>query len=130
MLLLVGIVLGFLLAASAFLVVRGFVGLFRRRSKSALAVLRGIVLFAVTVILHGVASYVLGLSSLDEAPAFASSKALVLGKNISALMNLSFFGLPFGVLAGLVAEIRAPRPPNKSLAQKGKGIDQRLNRSQ
>ena len=119
MLLLVGTVLGFLLAGSAFLVVRGFVGLFRRRSKAALDVLGGVGLFAVTVVLLGLASYLLGTSGLVEAPDIATEKAHVLAKDISALMNLSFLGLPFGALAGLVAEIRARRPPNKPLQQSG-----------
>jgi Na+(H+)/acetate symporter ActP len=108
MLLLVGTALGFLLAGSAFLVVRGLVGVFRRRSKAALAVLGGVGLFAVTVIFLGLASYLLGPSRLAEAP----EKAQVLAKNISALMNLSFLGLPFGVIVGVVSEIRARRPPN------------------
>ena len=115
MLLLFGTVLGFLLAGSAFLVVRGLVGLFRWRSKAALALLGGVGLFAVTVILLGLASYLLGPSALAEPP----EKARVLAKNISALMNLSFLGLPLGVLVGLVAEIRARRPPNKPLQQSG-----------
>jgi hypothetical protein len=65
-------------------------------------------LFAVTVILLGLASHLLGPSRLAEAP----EKARVLAKNISALMNLSFLGLPFGVIVGVVSEIRAQRPPN------------------
>jgi hypothetical protein len=93
---------------SAFLVCRGLVGLFHRRSKAWLAVLGGVGLFAVTVILLGLASHLLGPSRLAEAP----EKARVLAKNISALMNLSFLGLPFGVIVGVVSEIRAQRPPN------------------
>jgi len=107
MLLLIGTVLGFLLAGSAFLVVRGFVGLFRRRSKAALALFGGVGLLAVTVIFLGLASYLLGPSRLAEAP----KKADVLAKNISALMNLSFLGLPFGLIVGVFWEIRARRPP-------------------
>jgi hypothetical protein len=112
MLIIVGTALGFLLAGSTFLFVRGLVGLFRRRSKAALAMLGGVGLFVVTVILLGLASYLLGSSRVAEAPDFATEKARVLAKNISALMNLSFLGLPFGALAGLVAEIRRRRPPN------------------
>jgi Na+(H+)/acetate symporter ActP len=106
MLLVVGAALGLLLAGSAFFVVRGFVGLFRRRSKAALAVLGGVALFAVTVVLLVLASYLLGPSSLAEGP----EKAHALAKNISTLMNLSFFGIPLGLVLGLVAEIRARRP--------------------
>jgi len=110
MLLLVGTVLGFLLAGSAFLVVRGLVGVFRRRPKAALAALGGVGLFIVVVILLGTASFLLGPST--EAADFSTEKARVLSKNISALMNLSFLGLPFGTFAGIVAEIRTRRPSN------------------
>jgi cytochrome bd-type quinol oxidase subunit 2 len=109
MLLLVGTALGFLLAGSAFLVVRGLAGLFRRRPKAAPAVLRGVGLFIVMVILLGLASFLLGPST--KTPDIDTEKARVLAKNISALMNLSFLGLPFGTLAGIVAEIRSRRPP-------------------
>jgi hypothetical protein len=88
MLLLVGTVLGFLLAGSAFLVVRGLVGLFRRRPKAALATLGGVGLFVAVVILLGAASFLLGPST--EAADSSAEKARVLSKNISALMNLSF----------------------------------------
>jgi len=50
MLLLVGTVLGFLLAGAVFLVVRGLVGMFRRRPKAALAALGGVGLFIAVVI--------------------------------------------------------------------------------
>jgi hypothetical protein len=75
MLLLVGTALGFLLAGSAFLVVRGLVGLFRRRPKSALAVLGGVGLFVVTVMFLGLASYLLGASA--DVPDLAAEKARV-----------------------------------------------------
>jgi hypothetical protein len=110
MLLVVGTVLGFLLAGSAFLAVRGLVGLFRRRRKAARDLFGGIGIFVVTVILLGVASSLLGSST--EAQVATGEKARVLARNISTLMNLSFLGLPFGTLAALVAEIRARRPPN------------------
>lgn len=108
MLLVIGTALGFLLAGSAFLVVRGFVGLFRQRWKvSALRLLGGVVLFAVTVLL------LVGASSLGLGATSATEKARVLAENISTLMNLSFLGIPFGALVGLVAEFRARRPPNQ-----------------
>jgi hypothetical protein len=114
MLLAIGTVLGFLLAGSAFLVVRGFVGMFRRRWKvSTLRLLGGLVLFVVTVLL------LVGASSLRLGATPATEKAAVLSKNISMLMNLSFLGIPFGVLVGLVAELRARRPPIKPLQQSG-----------
>jgi len=110
----IGTALGFLLAGSAFLVVRGFVGLFRRRWKvSALRLLGGFVLFVVTVLL------LVGASSLRLGAMPAAEKAAVLAGNISTLMNLSFLGIPFGALVGIVAELRARRPPNKPLQQTG-----------
>jgi DMSO reductase anchor subunit len=115
MLLLVGTVLGFLLAGSAFLVLRGLVGVFRRRPKAALAAVGGVGLFVVVVILLGAASLLLGPST--EAADSSTEKARVLSKNISALMNLCFLGLPFGTFAGIVAEIRARRPSNMPLQQ-------------
>ncbi len=110
MLLAIGTALGFLLAGSAFFVVRGLVGLFRRRWKvSVLRLLGGVVLFAVTILLLVVAS------SLRLGGTSATEKAAVLAGNISTLMNLSFIGIPFGALVGLVWELRVRRPPNKPL---------------
>ena len=114
MLLVIGTALGFLLAGAAFLVVRGLVGLFRwRRKAAALRLLGGVVLFAVTVLLLGGASYLLGSRKLGEGATVATEKARVLAANISTLMNLSFLGIPFGALVGLIAELRARRPPNQ-----------------
>ncbi len=91
--------LGFLLAGSAFLVVRGFVGLLRRRWKvSVWRLLGGLVLFIVMVLL------LVAASSLRLGAMPATEKAAVLAGNNSTLMNLSF-------LVGLVAELRARRPP-------------------
>ena len=115
MLLLVGTVLGFLLAGSAFLVLRGLVGVFRRRPKAAFAAFGGVGLFVVVVILLGAASFLLGPRT--EAADSSAEKARALSKNISALMNLSFLGLPFGTFAGIVVEIRARRPSNMPLQQ-------------
>lgn len=109
MLLLVGIALGFLLAGSAFLVLRGLVGLFRRRQKSAAALLRGVGLLAMTVVLLGLASSLMAMSPSAEATDPAEERARVLSRNISALMNLSSLGLPFGLVAGLLVEIRKRR---------------------
>ena len=84
MLLVIGTALGFLLAGSAFLVVRGLVGLFRwRRKAAALRLLGGVVLFAVTVLLLGGASYLLGSRKLGEGATVATEKARVLAANIS-----------------------------------------------
>jgi hypothetical protein len=106
MLLAIGTALGFLLAGSAFLVVRGLVGLFRRRWKvSALRLVGGVVFFAVTALL------LVGASSLRLGGTPAPERAAVLARNISTLMNLSFLGIPFGTLVGLVAEPRVRRPP-------------------
>jgi hypothetical protein len=102
----IGAALGFLLAGSAFIVVRGLVGLYRRRWKvSALRLLGGAILFVVTVVL------LVGASSLGLGATPAAQEAPVLARNISTLMNLSFLGIPFGALLGLVAELRARRPP-------------------
>ena len=114
MLLAIGTALGFLLAGSAFLVVRGLVGLFRRRRKvSVLRLLGGGVLFVVMVVL------LVAASSLRLGAMPATEKAAVLARNISTLMNLSFLGIPFGALVGLAVELRARRPPNKPLQQTG-----------
>jgi hypothetical protein len=103
-----------LLAGSAFLFVRGLVGLIRQRWKvSLLRLLGGVVLFTVTVLLLVVAS------SLHLVGTSATEKAAVLSVNISTLMNLSFLGIPFGALVGLVSELRARRPPN-SLPEPGR----------
>ena len=113
MLLLVGAALGFLLAGSAFLVLRGLVGLFRRRPKSVVTLLLGVGLFAMTVILLGVASSLMAMSPSGEVTDLAEEKARVLSRNISALMNLSWLSLPFGLVAGLLVELRMRRPPKQ-----------------
>jgi hypothetical protein len=113
MLLLIGTALGFLLAGSAFLVLRGLVGLFRRRPRSVVPLLRGIGLFVMTIILIVLASSLMAMSPPTEVADLVEQKARVLSQNISALMNLSFLGLPFGLIAGLVVEIRKRQPPKQ-----------------
>jgi hypothetical protein len=81
-----------------------------------LTLLGGVGVFVVTVVLFGLSSVLLGASTETLETA---DKARILAKNISALMNLSFLGLPFGSLVGIVAEFRARRPPNKPLQQTG-----------
>lgn len=113
MLLLVGTALGFLLAGSAFLVLRGLVGLFRRRPKSVMGLLRGVGLFALSIILLVLASLLMAMKPPTEVADLAEQKARVLSRNISTLMNLSFLGLPFGLVAGLMMEIRKRQPPKQ-----------------
>jgi hypothetical protein len=112
MLLAIGTALGFLLAGSALLFVRGLVGLFRRRWRVAVVrLLGGLVLFAVTVLL------LVGASSLRLGGTSAAEKAAVLAGKISTLMNLSFLGIPFGALLGFVAELRGRRARSRCSGQ-------------
>jgi hypothetical protein len=109
MLLLVGTVLGLLVAGSAFLIVRGFVGLFRRRAKSVMTALGGVALSAVTVVLLSLAAYRIGTTGHGSALEDAAAKASILARNISTLMNLSALGLPLGAFVALAVELRTRR---------------------
>jgi hypothetical protein len=101
-----GSALGLLLAVSVFLFVRGLAGVFRKRWRSAIAILAGVGLFLLQILLVTVVAYLLGPAGLDGTTIGPSNKARILAERISELMNISFWGGPFGLLLGLVQGVR------------------------
>ncbi|MEY2935186.1 MAG: hypothetical protein RL033_5935 [Pseudomonadota bacterium] len=104
----VDIVLGVLLAASAFFVVRGLGAIIRKRWRASLAGLLGLGLFAIYWILLAAAARLFVPADLWTI-LDAGTKARILGENIASLMNHSVWGAPLGLLLGVVFVIRGWR---------------------
>jgi hypothetical protein len=105
---LAAIVLGGLLAASAFFVAKGLGAIFRKRWREGWVGLLGLALFAAYIILIGAAAYLFIPADL-WAITDPTSKARILAEHISVLMNRSAWGAPLGLLLALVFLIRGWR---------------------
>ena len=81
--LIVGVLPALTVAASAFVAVRGFAGLFRKQRRAALTVLGAVGLLVAGVVLLTVAAYLLGPAKLDGSAIDPSQKARVLAEAIS-----------------------------------------------
>ena len=103
--------LGLMLAASAAAFIAGLWALVRRRWRSALALVFGMILLAGYLLTLGGVAFLLGPAQMSQFDSGPSEKARALGENISALMNVSCWGLLLGVTVGVVRVVRARRPP-------------------
>ena len=106
---LAGVVLGLVLAASAFLVVVGLVALFRRHWRASLATLLGLGVFLGYCVLLAAIAYALGPAQMDGTKLDPSEKARVLAEIIAEQMNISVWGLPLGLLLGVAKVVRSVR---------------------
>lgn len=107
MLVVVGVALGMLCSAAVALVVVGCVAVIYRRWKGGLLrIAAGVVGGLVVVVGLGLGGRFLIPAEVWAADVGPELRARALGKNISQLMNVAVFGVPFGLVAGIVAAWR------------------------
>jgi hypothetical protein len=106
-----GFTIALVLGISAFFGVRALSAVFRANWKVAsVRVVAAAASLALAFILLSSAASALGRGAL-LGPVDPSQKARRLGEIIADLMNISVFGLPLGLLAGLLSAFRDRRTP-------------------
>jgi hypothetical protein len=106
-----GLTIALVLGISAFFGVGAFSAVFRANWKlAAIRVVAAAANLALAFILLSSAASALGRGALPGS-VDPMQKARLLGENIACLMNISVFGLPLGLLAGLWSAFRDRRAP-------------------
>ena len=100
------IVVALLLAAGAFVAIKGLGAVLRKQWRGGLSVLLGLAFFALAVLLLTGVAFLAGPAQLDGTKFPPEAKARILAENIADLMNRSVWGVPLGFVFGIGAAFR------------------------